>query len=75
MTYEGMEIKVDILRIATGCGLDDRESRVRVPVRSTLASSLYWLWDPPTHPVGTGALSAMIRWLGRERDQSFPTTT
>jgi hypothetical protein len=46
-----------VVDIATGYGLDDRWVGVRVPVGSTIISSLnrpYRLWVPTSYPMGTG---------------------
>jgi hypothetical protein len=45
--------------MATGYGLDDRGSLVRVPARSSADR----LWDPPNYAVVAGALSPGMKWL------------
>jgi hypothetical protein len=52
--------------IAAGCGLDDREVGVRVPVGSRIFSPLHAVQTssgahPAAYPVGTGALSPGVK--------------
>jgi hypothetical protein len=51
-----------IVSTATGCGLDDREVRIRVPVGSRILTSPYHpdqLWAPPNpYPLGTRGKAA-----------------
>jgi hypothetical protein len=63
--------------IATGCRLDDRGVRVRVPVGSKVFSissrPALGLTQTPIQWV-TGALSPEVKQPGREADHSAPTS-
>jgi hypothetical protein len=64
--------------MATGCGLDDREVGVRVPLGSTIFSSPYRpdrFFGPPTYyPMGTAVLSPGSKRTGRDADHLPPTS-
>jgi hypothetical protein len=63
--------------IATGYGLDDRRVEVRAPVGSRMLTSPDrpdWLWGP-SNLLCNGyrvAVSARVKWQGREADQLVP---
>jgi hypothetical protein len=63
--------------IATGCGLDDREVGVRIPVGSRF--SLLHVVEtgsevhPTSYPMGTGGSFPGVKRRGREADHSPPT--
>jgi hypothetical protein len=66
-----------IVGIETGCGLDDRGIKVRVPVGAIFLSSpghsdQFW-GSPPVQWV-PGALSTWVKRLRHEADHSPPTS-
>jgi len=66
-------------RVATGCGLDDRGSRVRFPAGLGIFSSSLRpdrLWNPPSLLSNgyQGALSLGVKRQGHEADHSPPSS-
>jgi hypothetical protein len=79
MLPQHYRIRDSSVDIGVGYGLDDRGSRVRFPVGAGNFSLHHRVQNgsgahPASYPIGTGALSLGVKWLGRESDHPTPTS-